>query len=1002
MKKFPLFLFIHFLCSLHFLFSQGIFPDQNTFKADLELYDLKDKQKYGALRHSTENRTSKTLPLLSQQKNLFLKALAAYELLNNDALFLLKEFTRLFSESMYYNEAIYFTGNVFYREKKWKNAIEEYEKVDVKNLDDDQQIAYHFKLGYAYFNLKNYDQARPHFLAIKDKPSLYQNHATYYYSHIHYEENKYETALKGFMTLTNDSFYAPIVPFYIAQIYFNQKKYDELITLSSSLFDKSQPKRKEEIAKMLLFAFSEKKDYANAMNYANFLDQQKSNLTREENYLIAYAYYANKQYDKAIEYFTKVQKKEDSLSQYAAYHLGHCYVMTGQKKYALNSFYEAYQIDKDPTVQEDAMFHFVKLSYELDYYPFNSATKVLQNYIEKYPNSPRAEKAKEWLARILVSTGNYAEAIEVIKKIKLRSPEINIAYQKANLNMGFQQYNQQNYSAALACFTEVLKNNFERTYYAKALYWSGEALFILQKYDSAYDYFQRFVQYPASERVEEYAHGYYSLGYTQIKLQKYNDAIHSFKTFLNLAKNETNSLLIDAQIRLADCYYKQKNIDDALKNYESVYKKKSEQADYALYQMAIIQGVQGNLIGKINSLQLLIDNFKNSSLRPLAMYEQALAYELSNQSEKAIQVHQLLISQYPNHGIKLSSLIKIGFLYRNSNQNDKAIEVLKKIIEEYPSTEESRQAWVMLKNIYTEMDQLNAFFDYVAQKGATVSDQEKDSLLYQSAENKFMEGDCDGAIRGFTTYLNQFPAGNNSTSAHFYRAECLYGQKKFQEALSDYEAVIKVPISSFKEKALLKAARIYYNLTNYEKAVEYYSTLEKIGTTPQVIFEAQKNMLNALFTMGKYAESIEYAEKIKQSPQASKPDINTATIMAARANIELNNYDKAKELLAPLTKEKGSETGAIATYYMAFIQYKQNAFTDAENTVFDLINKYPSYEEWVARGFILLGDIYTATGNYYQAKFAYQSVIDNYEGEELVKEAQQKLNNVIELEKNQQ
>jgi len=143
-------------------------------------------------------------------------------------------------------------------------------------------------------------------------------------------------------------------------------------------------------------------------------------------------------------------------------------------------------------------------------------------------------------------------------------------------------------------------------------------------------------------------------------------------------------------------------------------------------------------------------------------------------------------------------------------------------------------------------------------------------------------------------------------------------------------------------------------------------------------------------------------KKIKQSPQASKADINTAIIMAARANIELNNYDKAKELLAPLTKEKGSETGAIATYYMAFIQYKQNAFTDAENTVFDLINKYPSYEEWVARGFILLGDIYTATGNYYQAKFAYQSVIDNYEGEELVKEAQQKLNNVIELEKNQQ
>ena len=64
---------------------------------------------------------------------------------------------------------------------------------------------------------------------------------------------------------------------------------------------------------------------------------------------------------------------------------------------------------------------------------------------------------------------------------------------------------------------------------------------------------------------------------------------------------------------------------------------------------------------------------------------------------------------------------------------------------------------------------------------------------------------------------------------------------------------------------------------------------------------------------------------------------------------------------------------------------------DAEKLIFELINKLPSYEHWIARSFLLLSDIYVAKGNIFQAKHTLRSLIDNYSGVELVEMAKTKL-----------
>jgi TolA-binding protein len=64
-----------------------------------------------------------------------------------------------------------------------------------------------------------------------------------------------------------------------------------------------------------------------------------------------------------------------------------------------------------------------------------------------------------------------------------------------------------------------------------------------------------------------------------------------------------------------------------------------------------------------------------------------------------------------------------------------------------------------------------------------------------------------------------------------------------------------------------------------------------------------------------------------------------------------------------------------------------------------LKDQFSFYDYWYAKSFILLADCYAKTGDYFQAKSTLQSIIDKYEGAELVQIAKDKLKAIQEMEK---
>jgi tetratricopeptide (TPR) repeat protein len=92
--------------------------------------------------------------------------------------------------------------------------------------------------------------------------------------------------------------------------------------------------------------------------------------------------------------------------------------------------------------------------------------------------------------------------------------------------------------------------------------------------------------------------------------------------------------------------------------------------------------------------------------------------------------------------------------------------------------------------------------------------------------------------------------------------------------------------------------------------------------------------------------------------------------------------------VAGMTK---SETGAEARYNIADSYLQQNELDAAEKAGFDVIKNTPSYEYWVAKSYILLGDVYARQQDFFNAKATFESIVTNCTIPELKQEAKDKL-----------
>jgi TolA-binding protein len=953
---------------------------KSDFDRGMELYD---KEKYPAAIKFFDSfvRSKDTESLTRLTDAEYYAAISALKLFNADAEYRMIMFITAHPENPKINDAYLALGDFFYQNKNYKKAITYYEKVSRLELPADKLPEYYLRNGYSQFMKGDKKRALLMFSEIKDIDTDFTPPALYYFSHIAYDNKKYQTAMEGFMRLKDDETFGSVVPFYIVQILYLQKDYDRILSMAPDLLKSAGPQRSVELYRFMGDALYNKGNYEEAIGYLEKYSARAKASGREDKYQLAYCYYKNGELDKATGIFLGLTAKSDLLSQNIWFLLGDCYLRSGDKKRAQFAFGQASQLDYDKKLKEESLFNYAKLAYETSYSPFGEVIFAFQEYIDLYPGSDKIEEVYDYLVTTYMQVKNYKAALASLDKIRNKDQRLEEAYQRVAFFRGLELFKNMEIEASIDMFDKSLKyEKYNRQIRARAIYWRGEAWYRLGQYENAIADYQEFMGIPGSMMLSEYNLIRYNLGYALFNTKEYANALNHFKTFESGVTVVRPEVLADVKNRIADCYYITTNYPMAISYYDKVIDYGKVDADYAMYQKGFALGLINEQKGKTEILTSLITKFPKSKYIPGAVFERGRAFVVLKDTRQGEDDFNSVINSYPNSPFVPRASVQLGLLYFDTGDNPDAISQFKKVIENYKSTPEARYAMTGLKNTYVEINDLESYFTYVKTLDGygDVNMAEKDSLLYGSGEKFYMTGNCDKASDVFKSYLNEFRNGSFRLNAQYYLAECANTRGNKDDALKYYLEVIQTPNNEFMEQSLMAVATILFEKEDYLKSFGYYEQLEKTSEKPEIINIALRGELRSGYQAGDAQKTIDAADKIIASANIPEELLREATFMSAKAHYSLNDYDEALKDFRKISNEVTSLEGAESKYRVAEILYRKGQTADAEKIINEFIDQNTPHQFWMARMFLLLSDISAKKGDKLQSRATLQSLKDNY------------------------
>jgi TolA-binding protein len=943
-------------------------------------YELFLKEKYSAARDLfTEFLASPGSAAVNDRINAeYFSALSGAELYHPDAEAELVRFTEKYPESLKAKLAWFHAGKVLYKQKKYKQAATYLEKADISYLTNEEIAEYYFKLGYSYFSIKDYTRASKSFHEILNVESKYKTAANYYYAHVAYQNNNLNTALEYFKKLEDSESFGPVVPYYIVQIHYEQQKYDEVVRYAKTLESRQDVRNKAEIDRYVAESYYKKGDYKMALQMFQSFEKNYPRLSREDFYQLGYCHYQLGNCEEAIRYFEKVVNVKDELQQTAYFNLGDCFLKTKNKQSGRNAFQFASKEDFNKQIKEQSLFSYAKLSFELNYQPV--AINALNDFVKLYPESKHIDEANEILAQLFITTRNYKDALTALDKIKSKSEKARAAYQKVAYFRGIEFFNDRDYEKAIGLFNKAITTEVDKIIRAQAMYWKAEAIYNQGQYEAAIKQYRIFIFNPASVNVPMYNTANYNMGYCYFKLENYGEANTWFRKYLRNREETDAAKYNDALIRVGDGFFVTKDYDNALGFYNEAIAAKAKGADYATFQTGIIQGIKGNMTAKADIMNKLSTAYPKSSYLAAAAYEKGDALMEKEDYKEAEDIFRKVIRESPQSEYAKKSLLKIALAQFNRKMDTEALTTYKEVVKKHPSTPESVAALLGIKNIYVSQGQPQAYFDYVKTVSTVnISAGAQDSITYEAAEQLYLKGDHNTAAKNFEEYLKKFPNGYYALNATFYKAESDFRNKEFAKALTGYEYVIAQPRNLFTEKSLLKAGNIRYANKSYDDALAHYTRLEEIADFLDNIIESQAGQMRCHYQKNTYDQVITNARKLIDGDKVPNALKNEAALLYARSAMATEDLATAAAQYKEVAKIPNSESGAEAKYSLALIDYKLANFKESQKKCFDVINQVPSYEYWIGKSFILLGDNYVALKDTFQAKHTYRSIMDNYE-----------------------
>ena len=903
-------------------------------------------------------------------------AMCAAELGEKNAEERLNAFLQEHPNSIYNNDVRFALGGCLYGRGEWKAAGNAWLGVNPDELSATRQEEYYYKSAHTLFMMDNYDKAYSDFRQVNPKGE-YGVHALYFLSYIDYTRQNYPAAKEGFLKLQSNEAYRRLVPYYLLHIEFSQGNYRYVTEHGDALMTGATLPRSTEMARLLAESWFHLNDYDRTLDYMDKYRAMEGKMGREELYIEGFAAYREAYYQRAAQALEQMAAGDDALAQHASYCLGGAYLKTGDKARAMQSFMLASAARHDEQIREDALFNYGKLQYELGGGAFNDAINVLERYLKEYPDSPRANEARQYLVAAYYNSHDYAAAWEAIRKIPNPDNNIRTAYQKIAYFRGLECFKAGDYSQAMSLLDLSLANRFNPKYTALTNFWRAEILIRQGQYEKAIPLFRDYIRLsPATE--PEHAMAHYNLGYTYFNLKRWNDAREWFHKFL-AQYPARDSYRADTYNRLGDMFFAERSYKKAIECYDNAIKVGSGERYYAHYQRAVMLGLSGNSTGKTNTLQEIITAGEGDYVGD-AMYELGRTHIAAQRYQDGATMLKRYVERFSGGAHHLSALADLGLVYENLGDNQQALGYYKSVVEKAPASPQAKDAMLAIRGIYVGTNDVDTYFAFAQRSGMEIdlSLLQRDSLAYAGAERVYLSGDAQRAVSALQGYLSSYSKGRFRAHALYYLAESSLRSGNRAGAIGSLEELSGIYQNEFTVRGLERLSTLTYEEKDYAAAAKAYRQLSQTAVAPATVAAALSGYMRSVVAQGEPEATLQAADEVLASPHADSDVTRQAYFAKAKALERQNRPDEALSIYRTLSVEGCTPEGAEATCRVIEASFKAGDTAGAEKLIYALSEQRSTQSYWVAKSFLILGDIFARAGDSFQARATYQSVVEGY------------------------
>ncbi len=897
-------------------------------------------------------------------------------------------------------------------------SFEEYLKYypDGSNADD---AKYMLIISYYYTGKYNLAVRYAETLLDVSSPSLYSGKVYYWKGMALYALGKYREALKSFDLFLNSykvvDFYSLYSLFYKAKSLEGLKQDSKALVPLKIILDKLEsvtvplkPVSKDTISQYVL----------NELGNLNF---KLGN------------------YGKAKRYYSRIllNYPDSAFSEDAVFYIAECSFYDNDYRDAKNRYSRLLRLFPATHFREVATYRLAYICRALG--KWKDALDYVDEYEKNFPTGKYIVWIKQIEGDVLLNLHRYGKALVVYKDLLSRRDLSSVVRQKIEYNVGLIYKSTGNYVEALKYFIRASKGP-DRDVKKKALFSEALSLYNLKRLDDAeqllrkilvvygrddkrisedilgwladiyelkgeikkaYAYWDRLINsYPDSLKVPDY---YYRRGNVSIELGNYNSALRDFDVikmyytnknyipqvnyqigyiyalkkeyvraleFFKEALESTDSsiLILKCEYSIASAYYNIGKDREAIKYFEMLIKN-SEGNDEEGRLVADSYFNMGKINYRNRNYGLAANNFKEAAKRYGSGLDAARSFiwmgwckfqlEDYTGAEKIFSEVAVEFKKLP--GIVVEALYRAGISASQGYNFKNSLNYFNSAIDELKKLEASNRQYVGVEN-------------------TSVKEMER-GILYSIVISYIALKDETGIKNSVGELVKRFPKSESTSDAIFKVAKYFYDRENYRVARVYFEKIISSFGGSNREFARYWDAMCYFQLGNYDKAIQGF--MAYLSNYPDGVFK-QESLVSLGISLKKAGNRklVEMVYSKTKSSRKMNREIRDTIMLYYALFIYDKNRKKSVNLLLSLANKSGYEDIrtkaelALANYYEEVGELRK-----AEN-IFEVISEKRSdilgakAVMGLAKLFESSGRIQKAIENYLKVEYLYDRYSD--------------------------